>query len=372
MTKLKLSDTSKALVFLMVLSSDKSTGATGLSPTVTLSKNGGSFNACTGTVTEIANGWYKLVPSAADVGTLGPLALHATGTAAEPKDKEYQVVAFDPYSATDGGLQYLSDCRSTLINATSVTDQTAFVGATDTLFQFSSSSLPTSAANGGLKGKIFSIISGTGAGQDRVIINASFGVYFTLTMDAAFTVTPDATSVWIIRRDRLAKLDSSLRPSVLDSNGADFDATAIEVDGAAVAAAVWTNASRTLTANAPEVIETQQFEERTLVQGNSYSATARDFTFTKATDAAWPTTLSEWTWSLTAEAIAGNDADTQSFTGSVSVLVDTGASQQFRVTILKTATATALGRYEFVIHGEKAGEDWDAVIGTLLVRASAH
>lgn len=230
MTKLKLSDTSKALVFLMVLSSDKSTGATGLSPTVTLSKNGGSFNACTGTVTEIANGWYKLVPSAADVGTLGPLALHATGTAAEPKDKEYQVVAYDPYSSTDGGLSYITDSRSTMINATSVTDQSAFVGATTTLFQFSSSSLPTSAANGGLKGKIFSIISGTGAGQDRVIINASFGVYFTLTMDAAFTVTPDATSVWIIRRDRLAKLDSSLRPSVLDSNAAAFDATAIGGD----------------------------------------------------------------------------------------------------------------------------------------------
>lgn len=138
------------------------------------------------------------------------------------------------------------------------------------------------------------------------------------------------------------------------------------------AADVWTYASRTLTANSPQVIETQQFEERTLVQGNSYSATARDFTFTKASDAAWPTTLSEWTWTFTAEAVSGNDADTQSFTGTVDVLVDTGASQQFRVTILKTATTTALGRYNFVIHGEKSGEDWDAVIGTLLVRASAH
>lgn len=97
---LKQSSTAQPLMFLMVDSTDHVTGKTGLSPTVTLSKNGGAFASPSGAVTEVANGWYKVAGNATDTNTLGPLILHATGTAADPVDIVFDVVAVDPQSAT--------------------------------------------------------------------------------------------------------------------------------------------------------------------------------------------------------------------------------------------------------------------------------
>lgn len=96
MYQVKQSTTAYPLVFLMVDSTDHVTGKTGLSPTVTLRKPGGSFASPAGAVTEIANGWYQVAGNATDSNTLGPLILHATGTAADPVDTLYEVVATDP------------------------------------------------------------------------------------------------------------------------------------------------------------------------------------------------------------------------------------------------------------------------------------
>jgi hypothetical protein len=84
------STSARALVFFMASSTDHVTGATGLSPTVTLSKNGGAFGAASGAVTEISSGWYQLAGNATDSNTLGALALHATATGADPADKSLQ------------------------------------------------------------------------------------------------------------------------------------------------------------------------------------------------------------------------------------------------------------------------------------------
>lgn len=91
--QIKQSSTTYPLVFLMVDSTDHITGKTGLSPTVTLSKAGGTFASPSGAVTEIANGWYKVAGNATDSNTLGPLILHATGTGADPTDRVYNVTA---------------------------------------------------------------------------------------------------------------------------------------------------------------------------------------------------------------------------------------------------------------------------------------
>lgn len=90
---LKLSSTARPLLFLMLSETDHVTGVTGLSPTVTLSKNGGAFASPAGAVTEVGNGWYKVAGNATDTATLGPLLLHATGTGADPCDVVYDVVA---------------------------------------------------------------------------------------------------------------------------------------------------------------------------------------------------------------------------------------------------------------------------------------
>lgn len=94
------STTAFPLVFLLISSTDHITGLTGATVTVTLSKSGGAFASPSGGVTEIANGWYKVAGNATDTGTLGPLALHATASGADPTDALYPVVSYNPQSST--------------------------------------------------------------------------------------------------------------------------------------------------------------------------------------------------------------------------------------------------------------------------------
>ena len=97
---IKQSSTAYPLIFFMVDSTDHRTGKTGLMPTVTIRKVGGSFATPGGTVTEIANRWYQVAGNATDSNTLGPFLLHATASGADATDEVYEVVAFDPQDAT--------------------------------------------------------------------------------------------------------------------------------------------------------------------------------------------------------------------------------------------------------------------------------
>lgn len=90
----KLDQTAHPMQFLMIASSDHISPALGLSPTVVISKNGGTFATPAGSITEIGNGWYKVTPDADDFDTLGPLLLHATSASADPTDVEsFQVTS---------------------------------------------------------------------------------------------------------------------------------------------------------------------------------------------------------------------------------------------------------------------------------------
>jgi hypothetical protein len=111
------------LAFLMVLATDHITGATGLSPTVAVSKNGGSFAAPSGAVTEIGSGWYKVAGNATDSGTLGPLLLHASAAVADPSDSMFVVVAYNPQDAVRLGLTALPNTACTT-NASLLTSGT--------------------------------------------------------------------------------------------------------------------------------------------------------------------------------------------------------------------------------------------------------
>lgn len=72
--------------FLMVQTADHITGLTGVTPTVTLSKNGAAFAAAGGSVTEISSGWYQIALTTTDTGTAGDLAFHCTATGGDPTD----------------------------------------------------------------------------------------------------------------------------------------------------------------------------------------------------------------------------------------------------------------------------------------------
>ena len=95
---ISLSNNTKPLTFLMVLASDHITGATGKSPTVTISKNGGAFATPAGSVSEIGSGIYALSANATDANTLGPLLLHATASGCDPRDDTFDVVNYNPAS----------------------------------------------------------------------------------------------------------------------------------------------------------------------------------------------------------------------------------------------------------------------------------
>ena len=91
--------------FLLVLSSDHITGATGKASTIilTIAKNTAvGFSAPAGApgtiVTEIGNGWYAWNPVAADRDTLGELRIHVFEPSSDPYDEKYDVVQYDPYA----------------------------------------------------------------------------------------------------------------------------------------------------------------------------------------------------------------------------------------------------------------------------------
>lgn len=66
-------------------------GATGLTLTITASKNGAAFASITPTVTERGNGWYALALTTSHTDTLGDLAVHITASGADPTDLKYVV-----------------------------------------------------------------------------------------------------------------------------------------------------------------------------------------------------------------------------------------------------------------------------------------
>lgn len=80
-------------LFVMVLSSDHITGATGTSPIVALSKAGAILTTAGGTVAEVTGGlgWYKVSLTTADTSAVGDLAFHITATSCDPTDFVDQV-----------------------------------------------------------------------------------------------------------------------------------------------------------------------------------------------------------------------------------------------------------------------------------------
>lgn len=131
MRAVKQSTARNVMVF-MTDSSDHVTGKTGLTLTLTASKNGAAFASITPTVTERGSGWYNLALTAGHLDTLGDFVVHATGSGADPSDLAFEVVAYDPADAAGLGLSRVDaaiSTRSTLTQANILSDATPFQGA---------------------------------------------------------------------------------------------------------------------------------------------------------------------------------------------------------------------------------------------------
>lgn len=136
---LKGGSTSAILVGPVILSSDHITGATGITLTVTISKNGAAFGSPSGAVTEIGSGWYKIAGNTTDSNTAGPIAVHATGAACDPFDGVMAQIV-DPtvtiYGANIGQINGQSASAaagvafpSTIASPTNITAGTVSIGA---------------------------------------------------------------------------------------------------------------------------------------------------------------------------------------------------------------------------------------------------
>lgn len=80
----------------MVFMSDETdgeTGLTGLTLTLTLSKDGAAFASISPTVTERTGGWYSVALTASHTSTIGDLVLKATATGANDAQVVGQVRA---------------------------------------------------------------------------------------------------------------------------------------------------------------------------------------------------------------------------------------------------------------------------------------
>ncbi len=97
MNERKQGSTNYPYQFFMASSADHVAGVTGLTPAVQLSKNGGSFAAATGSVTELAFGWYSLSANTTDRNLLGACAIHASASGCDPFDGKITVVPWDPF-----------------------------------------------------------------------------------------------------------------------------------------------------------------------------------------------------------------------------------------------------------------------------------
>lgn len=101
-TQSEASAAQRTWVFHMTLAASGAdfTGAAGIA--MTISKAGGAFAAVDAAtaITELTNGWYKVVHAAVDLDTLGCLGVRVTGTLADTLNVTHQVTALDTNVAT--------------------------------------------------------------------------------------------------------------------------------------------------------------------------------------------------------------------------------------------------------------------------------
>lgn len=105
-------DTAVDIVIFMVDAADNASGKTGLTLTITASKNGGAFAGISPNVTDLGNGFYKLELTTTHTNTQGDLWLYITGTGAIPLPEYSQVLAYQPGINDDDILSAVNTINS--------------------------------------------------------------------------------------------------------------------------------------------------------------------------------------------------------------------------------------------------------------------
>lgn len=229
----QLSSASYPIPFLLVSSTDHVTAVTGITPTVTIRKVGGSFAAPAGSVTEIASGWYELAGNATDRNTLGALLIHATGAGADPVDLEYTIVAYDPFDAADLGLTNLDAAISTrgtadpgdamtLTAAYDLAKTAAQAGDAMTLTAAYNAAKTAAQAGDAMAlsaGGVTSILSGTVEGAETVVAVLRYLLAFLAGETSGFPLSPVIKSKDGTKSRLVATLDLDGNRTMVSTDG---------------------------------------------------------------------------------------------------------------------------------------------------------
>ncbi len=163
-------------------------------------------------------GYYELgIPNAAIAGGADSVIIMLKGAAnMAVAIKELQLSDFDPNDAVRAGLTALPNAA---LGATGgfftgvVNGGTATAGAASTITLAASASTTVNLYNG----MFITLVSGTGAGQSRTITAYSAGRV--ATVDSAWAVNPDNTTVYELRGHRTPALDANLAVAANAVNG---------------------------------------------------------------------------------------------------------------------------------------------------------
>jgi hypothetical protein len=176
----QVGDSTYPIVFKLRDSSNLLLGKTGASPSCVVSKNGSAFASCSGTVSEISSGYYKIHGAGlgTDIGSIGQANIEVTATGAVPKSIIVNVVDHNPF-----------------IGIESFRSGTAQAGSSTTITLESSTTSFTLPATGG---KAFiTVVDGTGVGQCAPISSIDWNT-LVATIQGSFVTNPDSTSKYMI------------------------------------------------------------------------------------------------------------------------------------------------------------------------------
>jgi hypothetical protein len=242
MQLLKLSEGTAArrrIPVYLVDATDGITEETGLTPTVTVSKNGAAFAAAGGTTTEVANGLYYYQATAGELDTPGFLVVRVANAASRTFVAVALVVAYDPHDAAGLGLSRIDVASSTLATAAAAT-------AIEADTQDIQSRLPAALVGGRIDASVGAVAAGaitaasiaTGAiDADAIAADAVTELQSGLATAAALTtLQTTATAIEADTQDIQSRL-----PAALVSGRIDASVGAVAA-GAITAAAIATGA----------------------------------------------------------------------------------------------------------------------------------
>lgn len=232
MSGVLIKDTARNLMVLMVQASDHLTGLASLTLTITASKDGAAFASISPTVTDRGNGWYNLALTSSHTDTAGDLALHITGTSADPLDLRFSVELESLKPTTAGRKLDVSAGGEAGVDWANIGSPTTTVNLSGT---------STKAVEPTVAGRTLDVSTGGEAGIDWANIGSP-----TTVVGLSGTTVKTATDVETDTADIQSRI-----PAALSSGNMKVDVFALQTAAlaqitAAIAAKVVTTGSQTI------------------------------------------------------------------------------------------------------------------------------